>query len=67
MKFKRKYEFRQEGDIKKMAKSTEKRTMPAKKKGETIKGQTKAAEYVANLVKLHKLQGVLLSKLKREI
>ena len=75
VKFKRKYEFRQEGDVKKMAKSTgkktakkrQKRTMPAKKTGETIKGQTKAAEYVANLVKLHKLQGVLLSKLKREI
>ena len=39
----------------------------AKKAKKTAKGQTKAAEYVGNLLELHKLQGVLLSRLRREI
>jgi hypothetical protein len=39
----------------------------AKKALKTAKGQTKAAEYVGNLLELHKLQGVLLGRLRREI
>ena len=59
-----------------MAKSARKKikgTMPAKeakkakKSQKTAKGQTKAAEYVGNLLELHKLQGVLLGRLRREI
>ena len=50
-----------------MAKSTRKRAkriISAKKK---IKGQTKAAEYVGYLLELHKLQGVLLNRLNKEV
>ena len=59
-----------------MAKSARKKikgTMPAKeakkakKPQKTAKGQTKAAEYVGNLLELHKLQGVLLGRLRRAI
>jgi hypothetical protein len=39
----------------------------AKKSKKTTKGQTKAAEYVGCLLELHKLQGVLLARLRREI
>jgi hypothetical protein len=39
----------------------------AKKAQKTAKGQTKAAEYVSCLLELHKLQGTLLNRLRREI
>ena len=39
----------------------------AKKTQKTAKGQTKAAEYVGNLLELHKLQGALLTRLRREV
>ncbi len=38
-----------------------------KKTEKSTKGQIKAAEYVSHLLKLHKLQGVLLERLKREV
>jgi len=50
-----------------MAKSTRKKAIPAKKSKKMAAGQTKAAEYVSNLLKLHKLQGTLLARLKKEI
>jgi len=33
----------------------------------TAKGRTKAAEYVSHLLELHKLQGVLLTRLNKEV
>jgi len=59
-----------------MAKSARKKTKgtmsakgakEAKKALKTAKGQTKAAEYVSCLSELHKLQGVLLTRLRREV
>lgn len=56
-----------------MAKSARKKTrgaIPAKKARKTKKngkGQTKAAEYVNSLLELHKLQGVLLVQLDKEV
>jgi len=59
-----------------MAKSARKKTKgmkPAKKaKGakkaqKTAKSQTKAAQYVGSLWELHKLQGILLGRLRKEI
>ena len=53
-----------------MAKSIKKRvkgTIPAKKSKKTAKGQTKAAEYISCLLELHKLQGILLTHLEREV
>jgi hypothetical protein len=56
-----------------MTKSARKKTrgtMPAKrakKAPKTAKGQTKATEYVSCLLELHKLQGVLLNRLRRKI
>ncbi len=56
-----------------MAKSARKRTkgaIPVKKARKTKKngkGQTKAAKYVDSLLELHKLQGVLLVHLDKEI
>ena len=47
-----------------------KRTIPAKKKKKTektTKDESKAAEYVSYLLELHKLQGVLLVKLNKEV
>ncbi len=61
------------GIVKEMAKSARKKpkgTTPVKKtkkKGKAAKGQTKAAEYVSYLLELHKLQGALLSHLKKEV
>jgi hypothetical protein len=46
------------------------RTMPAKgakKAQKTAKFQTKAAEYTDCLLELHKLQGTLLTRLKKEV
>ena len=56
--------------VKKMAKSARKkskRAIPAKKLKKTPKGQTKAAQYVGHLLELHKLQGVLLTQLDKEV
>jgi hypothetical protein len=39
----------------------------AKKTKKTAKGQTKTAEYVSCLLELHKLQGVLLKQLEKEV
>jgi len=39
----------------------------AKKPKKTTKGQTKAAEYVSHLLELHKLQGVILARLSKEV
>ena len=53
-----------------MAKSARKRTkraISAKKTEKTARRQTKAAEYVSNLLQLHKLQGVLLAQLNKEV
>jgi hypothetical protein len=60
----------------KMTKSVRKKTrgtMPAKgakrakRAPKTANGQTKAAEYVNCLLELHKLQGILLTRLRSEI
>ncbi len=56
-----------------MTKSVRKKTkgpIPAKKARKTKKnrkGQTKAVEYVDSLLELHKLQGVLLVQLEKEV
>jgi len=53
-----------------MAKSKRKKAKkatPAKKTKKPAKSQTKAAEYTTNLLELHKLQGVLLTRLKKEV
>jgi len=47
-----------------------KRSLPAKKKKKTekiTKDESKASEYVSYLLELHKLQGVLLVKLDKEV
>lgn len=58
--------------IKKMEKYTRKKPKgaitPKKVKGmKTTKGRKRAAEYVSYLLELHKLQGVLLSRLDKEV
>jgi len=50
-----------------MAKSKRKKTKGAIPAKNPKKGQTKAAEYVSNLLELHKLQGLLLTRLKKEV
>jgi len=56
-----------------MAKSTRKkakRSIPPKKTKKMEKStnkQSKAAEYVGNLLELHKLQGTLLAQLYKEV
>jgi len=50
-----------------MTKSKRKKTKGAISAKKTKKGQTKAAEYVSNLLELHKLQGALLTKLEKEV
>ncbi len=57
-----------------MAKSKRKKTKAsirsskkAKKRRETTKSQSRAAEYVTYLLELHKLQGVLLARLDKEV
>jgi hypothetical protein len=81
MKFRHKCEFCQQGGHKKMTKSARKktrRTTPVKgeektpkttksRKGCLAAGQTKAAQYTDCLLELHKLQGTLLTRLRREI
>lgn len=39
----------------------------AKKAEKSAKDRTKAAEYVGNLLELHKLQGALLGRLRKEV
>jgi len=56
--------------MEKSKRKKEKRTLPAKKKKKTektTKDESKAAEYVSYLLELHKLQGVLLAKLDKEV
>jgi len=56
-----------------MAKSTRKKTKRAKSSKKTkkieksTKEQSKAAEYVGHLLELHKLQGILLAQLYKEV
>ena len=52
-----------------MAKSPEKtkKTVSAKESTETAKSQTKIGDYAGCLLELHKLQGVLLTQLLKEI
>ena len=52
-----------------MAKSAREKAAPtsAKKGRRTKKAQVKAAEYVRHLLELHKLQGILLTKLDKEL
>jgi hypothetical protein len=56
-----------------MAKSTRKKLKggvsaeKTRKSGKTAKGRLKVAEYIDCLSELHKLQGVLLAQLKKEI
>ena len=69
MYFRRGYECCQQGACKEMAKSKRKKmkaAVSAKKGKKTASGQTKAAEYVGYLWELHRLQGVLLSRLDKE-
>ena len=53
--------------VKKMAKSARKKTKPATTVKKTAKRQTKAAECVDSLLELHKLQGLLLAKLRKQV
>jgi len=50
-----------------MRKKRAKETIPAKKVKKTTKGKTKASEHVSCLLELHKLQGVLLAQLSKEV
>jgi len=55
-----------------MAKSTKKTkratsSKKPKKKEKITASQSKAAEYVCNLLELHKLQGALLNRLRKEV
>lgn len=53
-----------------MAKSRKQKAktpVPAKKKKKIAKGKTKAAEYVGSLLELHKLQGILLTQLEKQV
>jgi len=64
--------FVKKGIVKKMAKSTKKtkRATSSKESKNMEKSpakQSKAAEYVDHLLELHKLQGVLLAQLYKEV
>lgn len=48
-------------------KRTKKKTIAARKTKKTVARQTKAAELISCLVEVHKLQGVLLTQLHKEI
>jgi hypothetical protein len=71
--FRRKYRFLRQGDYKEMAKSISKKTKgtvsakKVKKSKKAAKGQTRTTEYMDCLLELHKLQGVLLKQLAKEI
>ena len=51
----------------KSRKKSEKKAISVKKSNKIAAGQTKAGEYVTSLLELHKLQGVLLKRLEKEI
>jgi hypothetical protein len=56
--------------MQKMSKSEEKKTKRAKKTRritKTFKEQAKTEEYVGYLLELHKLQGILLTRLHKEV
>jgi len=58
------------GKRQKMVKPTRKRTkglVSARKSKKTTKDQRKAAEYLDCLLELHKLQGLLLAQLRKEV
>jgi hypothetical protein len=64
--------FVKKGIVKKMSKSTKKTKRAAsskkpKKIGKSSAIQSKAEEYVGYLLELHRLQGVLLNRLHREV
>jgi hypothetical protein len=65
--------FVKKGIVKKMAKSTRKKVKSAtslkktKQMEKSANEQSKAAEYVGHLLELHKLQGVLLAQLYKEV
>ena len=72
MNSKRKYDSvnRKVAKMAKPARKKTKRVISArktKKTEKTTKGETKAAEYVSCLLELHKLQGVLLNRLGKEV
>ncbi len=51
----------------KTARKKKKKAVSAKKSAKTAAGKSKAAEYVGCLLELHKLQGLLLSHLCKEV
>jgi len=58
------------GGAKEMAKAIKqkpKKSASAKKSSKTARDQAKAAEYVGCLIELHKLQGLLLSHLRKQL
>jgi hypothetical protein len=55
-----------ENSARKMTKR-EKQTRKARRITKTFKEQAKAAEYVGYLLELHKLQGILLTQLHKEV
>ncbi len=65
--------FVKKGFVKKMAISTRKKVKSAtsskktRKMEKSTKEQSKTAEYVGHLLELHKLQGVLLAQLYKEV
>jgi hypothetical protein len=50
-----------------MAESKESKVSKSASKKEAAMAQTKAAEYVGYLLELHKLQGILLNRLDKEV
>lgn len=50
-----------------MAKSAKKKKATTTKKSRAAKTTSRAAEYVDNLIELHKIQGVLLVNLRKEL
>jgi len=50
-----------------MAKAKRKRVRKTVSRGNACKGRSKAAEYVGYLLELHKIQGVLLNRLDKEV
>ena len=51
----------------KVTKRKVKKAVSMKKKRKAAKSETKAAEYVSSLLQLHKLQGILLSQLEKQV
>ena len=69
MNSKRKYDSvnRKVAKMAKPARKKAKRAISARKTKKTTKSETKAAEYISCLLELHKLQGVLLNRLGKEV